>query len=451
MNDGARADLLAIFRAALAAVDAEAAVRAAVTRRGSSLAIAGRALPDAARLVVAAAGKAAAAMAAGLEAAAGPRIAAGIAVTKDGHGAGPARCRVLEAGHPVPDARGEAAARELLALAAATRPDDVLVVLLSGGASALLACPLPGLSLAELADATRVLLACGAEIAELNAVRKHLVELAGGRLACAARAGRIEVLVVSDVLGDRLDVIGSGPCAPDPTTFADALAAIDRHGARAALPAGVRAHLEAGARGERRESPKPGDAAFARVRSTLIASLRDALAAARAAAAARGLRPVLVGDALQGEAREVGRRFAALARAVRREQPTCLLAGGETTVTLRGAGRGGRSQELALAAALELAGVQDVALLAAGTDGSDGPTDAAGAFADGGTAARGAAVGADAQAALAGNASYDFFAAEGGLLRTGPTRTNVMDLVLLRLGAARAGSNALFPNPSESV
>jgi len=257
------------------------------------------------------------------------------------------------------------------------------------------------------------------------------------------------------VLGDRLDVIGSGPCAPDATTFADALACIDRRGLRRALPGRVLAELDAGARGERPESPKPGDPTFARVRTTLVASLADALAAARAEAARRGLRAIRVTDALRGEASEVGRRVAALARAVRSERPTCLVAGGETTVTLRGAGRGGRSQELALAAALELAGVEGVSLLAAGTDGSDGPTDAAGAFADGGTAARGAVLGVDAGVALAANASHDFFAAEGGLLHIGPTRTNVMDLVLMRLEGDPSGrtarANALFPNSSESV
>ena len=458
MSAAARAELLAIFRAALAAADAERAVRDAVDARVSSLAIGGRAVPDGARLVVAAAGKAAAAMAAGLEAAAGARIAGGLIVTKDGHelpGRAIARCPVRNAGHPVPDARGEAAARELLAVAAAARPTDVLVVLLSGGASALLGCPLPGVSLDELAATTRALLASGAEIGELNAVRKHLVEVAGGRLARASRASRIEVLVVSDVLGDRLDVIGSGPCEPDPTTFADALAAVDRRDLRGALPARVLAELLAGARGERPESPKPADPIFERVHTTVVASLADALGAARAEAMARGLRAIPVAEALRGEARELGRRLAAIARSVRRERPVCLVAGGETTVTLRGAGRGGRSQELALSAALGLDGVGGVALLAAGTDGTDGPTDAAGAFADGETAARARALGFDARAALAAHASYDFFAAEGGLLRTGPTRTNVMDLVLMRLEADPPGAsgraNALFSNPSQSV
>ena len=436
---GARARLTAIFRAALGAVGAEAAVQRVLQRDGASLAIAGRALAPDARLVVFAAGKAAAGMAAAVEAAAADRIVAGLAVTKDGHGRPLARIEVRESGHPIPDARCETAAREALALAAATRPGDVLLVLLSGGASSLLACPQPGLALEDVAATTAALLAAGADIRELNTVRKHLVELAGGRLARAAGARRIEVLIVSDVLGDPLDVIASGPCAPDPTRFADALAILRARVSRDRIPPRVLAHLEAGMRGEREESPKPGDPLFARVRTTLVATIGDALRAAEAAARDDGMRPVLVTDALQGEARVAGRRPAALARSIAvSEVPTCLLAGGETTVTVRGRGRGGRSQELALAAALELAGRGDVTLLAAGTDGSDGPTDAAGAFADAGTVARAASRAIDVAAALADNDAYGFFSHEGGLFRTGPTGTNVMDLVLVEVSSRDA-------------
>jgi glycerate-2-kinase len=465
----ARAELEGLLRAALAAVDGERLVREALREEQGALRVAGRPLPAHARLVVAGAGKAAAAMAAGFEAGAGARIARGWLVTRDGHAdaaraAGrlpPARWTVREAGHPVPDARSEAAARELLAFVADTGPGDVLVLLLSGGASALLACPLPGLALADLAGATRALLASGAAIDEVNAVRKHLVEVAGGRLARAAGAGRIEVLAISDVPGDRLDVIGSGPCAPDPSRFADALEVLARRGCGGAFPAAARASLEAGARGERPESPKPGDPAFARVHTTVLAGNGTALAAAASAARARGLATLALPGALRGEARAVGRRLAALAAALRPSRPTLLLAGGETTVTLRAQGsegRGGRSQELALAAALALDGIEGVTLLAAGTDGSDGPTDAAGACADAGTVSRGAAVGLDAQSALARHDSHPFFAVEGGLVRTGPTGTNVMDLVLARVepvsGAERrpgARANLPIPGASESV
>lgn len=445
MSAGARERLTAVFRAALAAVDAEAAVQRALHRDGARLAVAGRAVPDDARLVVLAAGKAAASMVAGVEAVAADRIAAGLAVTKDGHGRTLRRVGLRESSHPVPDMRCEAAAREMLALASEAQPDDVLLVLLSGGASALLACPQPGLALDEIAATTAALLAAGADIRALNTVRKHLVEIAGGRLARAARAQRIEVLVISDVLGDPLDVIASGPCTPDPSTFADALGVLDRHGLRERVPARVRAHLEAGVRGARDESPKPGDPHFARVRVTIVASLRDALAAAAVAARANGLRPIQLSDALHGEARDAGRRLAAIARCVAPATPVCLLAGGETTVTVCGAGRGGRSQELALAAALELADSERVTLLAAGTDGSDGPTDAAGAFADGATVARGP----DAARALADNDAHSFFAAEGGLFRTGPTGTNVMDLVLIEVQSH--GPQLPFPIASKSV
>jgi hydroxypyruvate reductase len=439
VNSGARVRLTAIFRAALAAVDAETAVRRALHRDGAQLAIAGRAVAPNARLVVLAAGKAAAAMAAGVEAVAADRVAAGLAVTKDGHGRALARVAVRESSHPVPDARCEAAARELLAMASSAEPDDVLLVLLSGGASSLLACPQPGISLDEVATTTAALLAAGADIRELNTVRKHLVEVAGGRLARAAAARCIEVLILSDVLGDPLDVIASGPCTPDPSMFADALAVLAARALRERIPPRVLAHLEAGARGERAESPKPGDSGFARVHATIVASLGDALRAAGAAARAQQLHPIAVSAMLHGEARVAGRRLAALARSLAPVTvPTCLLAGGETTVTVRGGGVGGRSQELALAAAIELAGCDDVVLLAAGTDGSDGPTDAAGAFADGGSVARAVSRGVNAARALADNDAYEFFAQEGGLLRTGPTGTNVMDLVLIEVQAREA-------------
>lgn len=443
---GTRARLESIFRDALTAVDPAVCVRRRITRDGARLVIAGRPVAPDAAIVVLAAGKAATAMAAAVEAVAGDWIAAGLAVTKEGHAGPLARIEVRETAHPVPDARCESAARALLALAGRTRPQDTALVLLSGGASALLACPQPGLDAADVADTTALLLAAGADIRALNTVRKHLVELAGGRLAQALRARRIEVLIVSDVIGDPLDVIASGPCTPDPTRFSDALAVVERFGLANALPARVRAHLEAGARGERPESPKPGDPGFAGVRIHVIARLADALAAAERGARAQGFVPLRITDALCGEARAAGRRLAAIATASRVAAPTCLVAGGETTVTLRGSGRGGRNQELALAAALAWQGSRGVSLLAAGTDGSDGPTDAAGAFADGQTVARGAARGADAVAALAANDSYGFFTREGGVLRTGPTGTNVMDVTLVAVDP-----HVALPSASKSV
>jgi glycerate 2-kinase len=428
-----RARLEALFREAVAAVDAGAAVRRAVERRDGELAVAGVRLAPGARLVVLAVGKAAAGMAAALEERAGPWIAAGLAVTKDGHGVALQRIALREAAHPVPDLRSVRAAREAIELVQSAGPEDVLVVLLSGGASSLLSGPAPGLTPDDVARATDALLAGGVAIEGLNAVRKHLSEVAGGRLAQRARCRRVEVLAISDVPGDRPDVIGSGPFAADPTTYAEALRILDRSGAAGRGATRARAHLEAGARGEREETPKPGDPAFARVRTTVLANNRTALEAARDAAARAGGRPFLLDGALRGEARDAGRRLAALAASLACARRVCLIAGGETTVQVRGRGRGGRSQEVALAAALELAGRAEIGILAAGTDGTDGPTDAAGAYADGGTVARGRARGVDARASLADNDAYRFFSAEGGLFRTGPTGTNVRDLALLEV------------------
>ena len=416
--------LTAIWSTALEAVDAGDAVERAFS-----------VVPGDGRLFVLALGKAGFPMAARVEALAGDRVSGGLVVTKDGHGGVLERLEVREAGHPLSDRRSEEAAREVLDLAAVTDLDDVLLVLLSGGASALTACPAPGLSVADLTATTEVLLASGADIREMNAVRKHLSAFSGGRLAQAASSRRICVLAVSDVLGDALDVIGSGPCAPDPTTYRDALDVLARRDEAGRVPAIVVDHLERGAAGAIPETPGRDDPQLARVRHTIVASNADARQAALGAARELGITPIDLGEVLSGEARDEARRLLARARASRADAPVCLIAGGETTVTLRGAGRGGRNQELALAAAVAMAeaGDQEIGLLAGGTDGTDGPTDAAGAFVDPGTVVRGRAVGADAASALESNDSYTFFSQEGGALVTGPTGTNVMDLVLIEV------------------
>ncbi len=429
-----RSILEALFAAALSAVDPAAAVMRTIERapgdRGA-LAIAGVLFAPECRFVVFAAGKAACTMAAALEERLGDRIVRGLAVTKDGHALPLRRFTTIEAAHPVPDQRCERAAGEALALARSVGPEEALLVLLSGGASALLTAPPLGLCQEDLARTTAALLAQGADIQELNCVRKHLGTVSGGRLASEARGAPIVELVVSDVIGDRLEVIGSGPCTADPTTYADALTVLARHSLRKRVPQTVLSYLEAGAQGKRPETPKPGDPALRRVVARVIAANSDALAAARREAERRGLPAIIASRRLAGEARIAGERLVALTRALRADPPLIVLAGGETTVTVRGPGRGGRNQELALAAALALQDVPGIALLAAGTDGSDGPTDAAGAFADGSTVARGRALGLSAEQALLENDSYGFFAAEGGTFRTGPTRTNVMDLVFL--------------------
>jgi len=438
-----RQRLEALLGAALRAADAGAAVRRAIETgeagesdaagagQGAGLRIGGVPVADGSPLVVLAAGKAAAAMAAALVERVGRRVARGLVVTKDGHGRVVPALVLRETAHPVPDERCAAAGREALALAATGRAHETLVVLLSGGASALLSCPVADLTLSDLAETTALLLASGADIHELNAVRKHVSAVAGGRLAGAWSGGPVIVLAVSDVPGDRLDVIGSGPCSADPSRFADAWRVVERRGLVQRLPAAVREHLRAGLGGERAENPGPGDPALARVHARIVASNALALAAAERAAREQGLRAAIDPAPLCGEARDAGPALLARARRAAAGGPLLWLAGGETTVRFEQAGRGGRSQELALAAALAMAGDPGIALLAAGTDGSDGPTDAAGAFADGGTVARGAARGLAAREALARHDSYTFFAAEGGLLRTGPTGTNVMDVAFV--------------------
>jgi glycerate-2-kinase len=425
-----RARLERIFRAALAAADPARALRARIAGEGEELRILGDPVPAGARVHLFAAGKAAAPMALVAEGLLGRRCGEGLVVTKDGHGVAGLRSALRESGHPVPDARSEAAGREALRFVARLPSEDLLLVLLSGGASSLLSCPVEGVSREDLAETTRLLLGSGAAIDALNAVRKHLCAAAGGRLALACAARACVVLAVSDVAGDRIDVIGSGPFAPDPTTFRDAVGVLRERGLWSSLPGAVREVLEAGVRGERPETPGPGAPQLERVRHAVLAGNATALAAACDAARAEGLAPFVEECELEGEAREVGAALATRMLEERPRRPRCWLAGGETTVTLRGHGAGGRCQELALAAARVLDGSRGVTLLAAGTDGSDGPTDAAGAFADGGTCARARARGEDPDARLADNDSYAFFAAEGGLLRTGPTGTNVRDLVL---------------------
>lgn len=383
------------------------------------------------RVRVVGAGKAAAAMAEVVEVfyADLTRIE-GLVITRHGHGLPTRRIRVLEAGHPLPDAAGVTAAGELLRLVRAAMPEDRVLALLSGGGSSLLTLPAEGLTLADVAAASRALLASGAPIAEINCVRKHLTQTLGGRLAAACRAP-VLALMISDVAGDDPAVIASGPFAPDPTSYADALAVLRRW--RVQAPSAVLAHLERGVRGELEETPKPGAACFAHMENRVIAGGRTALVAAADFLHARGVRPVIMGDTVEGEAREVAAVFAALAREVRTygspwPPPVVLLSGGETSVTVRGRGHGGRNGEFALALALKLDGLEGVYALAADTDGIDGTQDNAGALVTPDSLDRAAALGLDARACLDDNDAYGFFAALGDLLITGPTRTNVNDL-----------------------
>jgi hydroxypyruvate reductase len=401
-------------------------------------------------VVILAVGKAATPMAEEAARILGDRLDGGLLVTS-GTGRGErrlsgGRLRLREAGHPLPDARGLLASAEAQRLLASLGRDDLLLLLLSGGASALLPAPMEPVSLAEKARTTRLLLEAGATIHELNTVRKHLSRLKGGQLARLASPARVAALVLSDVVGDDLSTIASGPVVPDPTTFADALAVLDRRGLAHRVPRSVREHLRAGARGRQRETPKPGDPVFRRVTVEIVGSNRLCLEAAARAARHEGYRPLILTSRLEGEAREVIRVLLALLRECVSTghpvpPPVCLLAGGETTVTVRGSGRGGRNQEMAVAAVDPLSAFETEALVASlATDGVDGRSDAAGGVVDRHTRARARALGlAPPSDFLARSDSRSFLGPVGGLILTGPTGTNVMDLTLLLAGKGSPG------------
>jgi hydroxypyruvate reductase len=377
--------------------------------------------PPRGRTLAVGAGKAAAAMAMSVEEH-WPGELSGLVVTRYNHGAPTRRIEVVEAAHPVPDPAGRAAAGRLLELAQGLGPDDLMLCLLSGGGSALLALPAPGLELAHKQAVTTALLRSGAAIGDINCVRKHLSAIKGGRLAAAAAPAEVHTLAISDVVGDDPATIASGPTVADPTTFADALYVLERY--RIEAPAPVLGHLRAAAE----ETPKPGDERLARGRVQVIARPRDALAAAARVARTAGIEAVPLGDDLEGEARELGREHARLALAERRQGPIVLLSGGEVTVTLAGTtGRGGPNAEYVLALAQALDGAPGVHALACDSDGIDGSEDNAGARIGPDTLARAAALGLDPVRALAGNDAYPFFEALGDLVTTGPTRTNVND------------------------
>jgi hydroxypyruvate reductase len=414
MTAPAPAELLRdLFDAALAAADPRLALPPHLPE------------PPEGRTVLVGAGKAAAAMARAVEDNwHGPLE--GLVVTRYGHALPCRRIEVVEAAHPVPDAAGRRAAERILAMVQGLSAEDLVICLISGGGSALLALPAPGLSLEHKQEVNRLLLRSGADIVQMNCVRKHLSAIKGGRLAAAAAPARVLTLVISDVPGDDPASIASGPTVPDPTSFADARAILARYGIVAPEP--VRAHLEAATD----ETPKPGDARLAGAETRIIARPQDALEAAAARARAAGVAPLILGDAIEGEAREVARVMAGIARqAWRHGQPAAppcvLLSGGETTVTLSGTGRGGRNAEFLLALAIALDGVPGVHGLACDTDGIDGTEDNAGARIGPDTLARAEAAGLDPKAYLADNDGYRFFAALGDLVVTGPTLTNVND------------------------
>ncbi len=432
--------LTSVFLAAVASVEPGRLVADAFRRESETFSPAGAA----GRLLLVGGGKAGRPMAQAALEALGGGVAAGAVAVPRGQGGSLGTVRLIEAGHPLPDDGSRAAAQAMLDLLSGAGPGDRVIALVSGGGSAMISAPAEGISPEDKEAVVRRMLQSGADIASFNAVRKHLSRVKGGLLARAAHPAAVRGLLLSDVPGDDPSVIASGPFSPDPTTYADAIAILAGRDVLRAIPPAARAHLEAGRDGRVPETPKPGDEAFGRVVLSVIGSNRSALDAAAVAAreAGAGTVRVLPGF-LRGEASRCARAFVEELRAARREAPAdravALIAGGETTVTVRGGGRGGRNQEFALAAAVEMDGEAGMAILSCGTDGVDGPTDAAGAFADGTTCARARSEGLSPRDHLDRNDAYPFFRALSDLVVTGPTGTNVTDVAV---GISAASSEA---------
>ncbi len=371
----------------------------------------------------------------------GDRITGGLVVVKTGHSAPVQHVEMVEASHPRPDEAGARAGARILDLAADMGEDDLVIALLSGGGSALLVAPAEGISLNDLQTMTDALLASGATIHEINCLRKHCSGVKGGQLARAVAPATLITLALSDVVGSPLDVIASGPTVPDATTWDDAWAIVERYDLVAKLPPAIRSRLEAGRAGDIPDTPKPGDPAFAGAQTLVVADNRMAALAAAETATAQGYNTLLLTTYLEGEAAQVAKVVVALAREVQAHAapvapPACLILGGETTVTLgSNPGQGGRNQELALAAAIALDGTEGITIVSLATDGTDGPTDSAGGIADGGTVGRGRKQGLAAEAHLRGHNAYPYLAATNDLLITGPTQTNVNDLIFVFVGA----------------
>jgi glycerate 2-kinase len=431
------ADAREILAQALTAVEPEAAVRNNLVVNGASIR-AGQfewRRPGNGRVLLLGAGKAAGPMARTAESLLAAFAPHGLVVTKYGHSVPLCNIDLIEAGHPLPDENGQRAAEILLEQARNAGAGDLVICLISGGGSALLPAPVAGVTLADKLRATDLLLRAGADIHELNTLRKHLSRIKGGGLARAAAPATLLTLAISDVIGNQPDVIASGPTVPDPTTFADAMAVVKHYGLETVMPDSVWRYLELGAATPELETWKTAGGT-AGSHYQVIASIDQAARAASAAANNRGYRSEILSTTQSGEARDVAVELAAVARQRQRQlgttgQPVCLITGGETTVNVKGNGLGGRNQELALAAALALAGSRGITLLAAGTDGTDGPTDAAGAIVDGETLTRGEIMGLSATDHLNNNDSYHYLQQLNALVMTGPTRTNVMDLTLL--------------------
>jgi hydroxypyruvate reductase len=434
-----------ILAAALHAVDPGLAVSKHLSRSGNSLRVTGQTYDLASfdSIYVIGAGKAGAPMAIALTNILGDSLTSGIVIVKEGYEQTGAteplqRVKILPAGHPYPDERGLRATRRICQLLENTKQNDLVICLVSGGGSALLTNPLPGVSLEDLRNLTGLLLSCGATIHEINVLRKHLDQVKGGNLARLVSPAHLLTLILSDVVGNPLDIIASGPTVPDPSTYADATAVLRKYRLEDKVPGSIRQTLDRGENGRLPETPKPGDPLFDRVHNLIIGSNIIAAQAGLAQAAAEGYNTCLLTTYLQGEARQAGQFLAGIARQIADNgqpipRPACLVAGGETTVTVTGDGLGGRNQEMALGAVETLAGIPEVTLVCLATDGGDGPTDAAGAVVTGETLWQAQHLSLDPVEYLRHNDAYHFFSPLGDLLLTGPTRTNVNDLAFLFL------------------
>lgn len=433
-----RRDAENIFHAGLSAVDPGRAVKKQCRIDDGQLSIGNRRLDAAGfkNMFVVGAGKAGAPMAAAMEDILGDRITGGLINVKYGHLCRTSRIELVEAGHPVPDQNGQHGAARILDLCRKASSEDLVICLISGGGSALLPVPADGLTLEDKQDTVKTLLDCGATIHEVNAIRKHISLIKGGRLAEIASPATIVTMMLSDVVGDNLDVIASGPTVPDSSTFQDCLQIIQKYALSGRLPPAVMAHIRAGASGEKEDTPKAGSPVFDNASNIIIGSNTDAMRAAEKTAMDLGYHTLVLSSMIQGETRQVACVHTAIAREIRKTgmpicPPACVLSGGETTVTIKGSGKGGRNQEFALAAAIDIAGEENILVLCGGTDGTDGPTDAAGAFADTLTWQRALALQIDPVTFLDNNDSYHFFEKTGDLFITGPTNTNVMDLRIM--------------------
>jgi hydroxypyruvate reductase len=436
-----RQDAVEIFQAGLKAADPKVAVHKFMKRDGQNLMVDGKTyrLDRFEKIYVIGGGKAGASMAAALEEILGDRIAEGLVNVKYGHVEKLQKVRINEADHPVPDEAGLKGAKQIVELLAGSGANDLVICLISGGGSALLPLPADGISLNEKQEVTKKLLACGANINEINAVRKHISKIKGGQLARMAYPATLITLMLSDVIGNHLDVIASGPTVPDHSTFVDVKEIIERYKIWNDIPDPVKLHVLKGLNGEIPETPKEGDEIFLKTQNVVIGSNIQAVLAAEKKAKILGYNSLVLSSFIEGETRDVAKVHAAIAKQILQSghptpAPACVISGGETTVTIRGTGKGGRNQEFALAAAIDVAGLDSVVILSGGTDGTDGPTDATGAICDGQTVRRALDKGMKAIDYLSTNNAYPFFKKLDDLLITGPTNTNVMDLRIILVG-----------------